>query len=206
MVQLQAMSTLQRRTILVLGLASILLANVATAEGPSMFSLQPRIPPRSTTDFAPANISMSGIDGSTLRTIYPGGPGWEFAMQGGTGSVPFLSLRPKPGDPFFAARTPSGDFHTYSHLLAAFGLQKFSFRVRSWRRLGPGPSVHAGTFSVFRDSIELPTGAVAGLGFSATMYRLGARFEPIYRQQRPVSINVLVRVRFGGNSVRTTWW
>jgi hypothetical protein len=110
-----------------------------------------------------------------------------------------VSFGHSKGDAFFAIRAVSGDFQTPVQLQAAFGLRSFSFRVSSWRRLGSGPTVNAGTLSVVHNLNLLPTGVNTGLGVSMTMYRLGSRFDPVYRR-RPVSIQLLFRVRFGAGA------
>ena len=196
MEELFAMRAPCRIRTLTLSLSAMLLAPVAGAEGPGIFSHGSHSLLGMVVSAPAAPASMPAPGGPLLRGIGPGTGPWEVATGAQTGDIPFFSLRSSQADAFPAFRTPSGDFQSPVYLLAAFGLQRFSFRVSSWRRLGPGPSVHASTFSVVRNLGSFPTWADSGLGLSMTMYRLGARFEPLYRK-RPVSIHLLFRIRFG---------
>src|SRR5512143_3736136 len=139
--------------IIALSLSSLLLAHVASAEPPGALarSLAASFPRG--TDSAPsarainyaafepyfAELSLpppleavsqpsAGLFASA-GTIGPEGLAWN------TASGPF---REQVDVRFFAVRRGAGDLNTTEQMLAAFGLRKFSFRVSSWRRLGPG--------------------------------------------------------------------
>jgi len=182
--------------LIALSLASLLLAHVATAEGPKSFARHFEVPVRSPDHTATASASRTTFDASLLRRIEPGGTASALALGARAESFPSPSFRHSTGVAQFAIRAVPGDLQSPIQLMAAFGLRRFSFRVSSWRRLGSGPSVHASALSVVRSVNLSQTGANTALGLSVTMYRLGSRFDPVY-SRRPVSFQLLFRIRFG---------
>ena len=201
-------------------LSSLLLAHVANSEPPSALarSLAASFPrgtdlalPARPMDHAtfdpyfaelrlPPSLEVVSLPSSSLFAS-PGTIGPEGLAE----STASGAFREPVDERLFAVRRITGDLNSTEQMLAAFGLRKFSFRVSSWRRLGPGPSVHAGTFSVVRN-LSLHSGRLnIGLGLSMTMYRLGARFDPLYRR-RPVSIHVIIRIPLGASAGRTPLW
>lgn len=206
--------------IIALSLSSFLLAHLANSEPPGALArslaasflrgTDSASPARQIdhTAFDPYFVELSrppSLEVVSLPTAglfaSPGTIGPE-GLAGGTASGAF---REPVDERLFAVRRMAGDLNSTEQMLAAFGLRRFSFRVSSWRRLGPGPSVHAGTFSVVRN-LSLHSGRLnIGLGLSMTMYRLGARFEPLYRR-RPVSIHVTFRIPLGAPAGRTPLW
>jgi len=225
--------------IIALSLSSLLVAHVASSQGPGSLALENEASPRSFHHVASVGAALTPIEGSLHRTG-PGESGWAIAhgaldtysgrlgisptlelstqlfaarlahpetsgFGSPTGTTASVSFRHSTGDAYLAIRAPSGDFQAPVQLLAAFGLRKYSFRVSSWRRLGQGPSVHAGALRVVRNVKLFQTGADGGVGLSVTMYRLGSRFDHIYRR-RPVSVHALFRIRFGGNAGGAAFW
>jgi hypothetical protein len=185
--------------IIALSLASLFFAHAATAQEPKSFARHLEITSRSSSHVATVSSLTTAFDVFSPPRIELARTAWTTAPGAQAGITSSLSFRHSAVDAFVAIRALPGDSQTPFQLMAAFGLRNFSFRVNSWRRLGSGPSVNAGTFSVARNVNLFQTGANTGFGLSLTMYRIGSRYEPVYRR-RPVSVQFLFRVRFGSGA------
>jgi hypothetical protein len=197
--------TVPGRTIGLAALGALLVLGAGAANSQGSRSLLAELGPFGTREVlaAGSSTSLAGpewiqpvrdlalrLPASPLRFLRPGAP------ESPAGTPPPFSFRRSSGDGLLTIGALPEDSQMQGQLRAAFGLRKFSFRARSWRHVGTGPTVHAGTFSAVRD-VDLPIGARTGIGASITVYRLGARFEPIYRKH-PASIHLFVRILFGG--------
>ncbi len=116
-----------------------------------------------------------------------------------TPNVLSVHFRHSTGDLFLAlGEVPRGG-QAPDQLIAAIGFRTLSLRVNSWRAVGRGPSVNARALALVRRGGFTLGGAEISFGCGVTMYRFGARFDPAYRK-KPVSIQGLVRIRFGWNA------
>ncbi len=165
--------------IIALSLSSFLLAHLANSEPPGALarslaasflrgtdSASPARPIDHTA-FDPYFVELSRPPSLEVVSLPTAGlfasPG-TIGPEGLAGSTASGAFREPVDERLFAVRRMAGDLNSTEQMLAAFGLRRFSFRVSSWRRLGPGPSVHAGTFSVVRN-LSLHSGRLnIGLG------------------------------------------
>ena len=223
-----------RLKFIALGLSSLLLAQVANAQGSGSLAHHNRGSQPGSRYFATAVVSMTASDGSFLPGTEPGGTGLPMARVALDSSSAGLRIRPPPelalqvsaarlappeavapgyqtpdllsvhfrhptGDLFVALGAVSGGGKASDQLLATIGFRNLSLRVNSWRAVGRGPSVNARSLALVRRGSLALGGAEISFGCGVTMYRFGARFDPAYRK-RPVSIQGLVRIRFGAHA------
>ena len=184
---------------ILLNVATLFFAHLASAQEPLLFARLSLVSSRSPSYATSVAGSTTKPDVPLLRGNELSAASWSMSPGVKTGSYPPLSFRNSTGVASPLIKVGPEDSQTPVQLQAAFGLRNFSFRVSSWRRLGSGPSFSAGTLSVIRSLNLLQTGANTGFGLALTMYRVGSRFEPVYHR-RPVSIQLLFRIRFGGGA------